>query len=174
MSVPDFQAAIRTWLSDATGAEVINGYGSGPKPNLSFVSVSLTTAVPRGLPDRDPILDSSDEREHRQEFRASMSVQFFGPLAKAHAFAAREALALDSTLAKFRTSNIAVQSTGGLNHLPEVVNGDWESRYQMDVFVGFRGAVTEELYWIEKLKDVTYTLFDLTGATLKTGTFDVP
>lgn len=174
MSVPDFRAAVRQWLSDATGAEVINGHGAGPKPALSFATVSLTAAVPRGLPDRDPILDGSDEREHRQEFRASMSTQFFGPQAEAHAFAAREALALDATLAKFRAVFVAVQSTGAVTNIPVLVNGSWESRYQMDVFLGFRGAVSEELYWIEKFKDVQYTLFDSSGAAVATGTFDIP
>ena len=174
MSVPDFQAAIRTWLSDATGAEVINGHGAGPKPGLSFVTVSLTAAVPRGQPDRDPLLDGSEEREHRQEFRGSLSVQFFGDDAQTYAFEAREALALDSTLAKFQAAYIAVQSTGGITNIPVVVKGSWESRFQFDVFVGFRGSVKEALYWIETLKDVTYTLYDITGAVLKTGTFDVP
>jgi hypothetical protein len=174
MSVPDFQAAVRQWLSDATGAEVINGHGSGPKPALSFATVSLTTAIPRGHPDRDPLLGTQNTREHRQEFRASMSVQFFGPQAKAHAFAAREALALDATLEKFRAVNVAVQATGGVNNIPVIVNAGWESRYQMDVFLGFRGAVSEALYWIEKLEDATYTMFDSSGSVLKTGTFDVP
>ena len=174
MSVPNFQAAVREWLSDATGAEVINGHGSGPRPALSFATVSLTAAVPRGLPDSDPILNTLDKREHRQEFRASMSVQFFGPQAEAHAIAAREALAFDSTQAKFRTVFVAVQSTGGVTNIPVVVNDSWESRYQMDVFLGFRGAASEALYWIEKFKDVRYTLFDLSGSTIKTGTFDVP
>jgi hypothetical protein len=174
MSVPDFQKAVRTWLQDATGATVINGHGSGPKPPLSFVSVTVTAAVPRGLPDRDPILDSSDEREHRQEFRASMSVQFYGPSAETFAFQAREALAFDATIAKFRAVNVAVQSTGGISNIPVQVNADWESRYQFDTFIGFRGAVSEELYWIEKLKDVVYTLYSSSGAVLKTGTFDVP
>jgi len=130
--------------------------------------------VPVGMADGNPILDTDDETEYRQEWQASLSCQFYGDGAHGYAVAAVEALDKVAVQDKFRAVYCAIQSTSGLNDLAAVIDSEYEQRWQFDVFMSFAGSVIEELYWIDNLKDAEYKVYNEAGTLIVEGTFDVP
>jgi len=155
MSFPAYQEAIRQWLVHALpGKTIIMGRQNAPKPDLTFGTIKTLALTPVGSPDYlGGVPDDLTGIQYRwQQYRASLSVQFFGSAAETCAQDAHMSLGEQSTHDAFIDAGVSFEHAEALTEITELVDARWESRWTFDVFVGMIATGTEDIGWIEHVE----------------------
>lgn len=152
MRETDLFTALRPWLQEATGIEVIEAYPDGPRPVGPYATVNLTASerlngpmayvYEEGEEDAEGIKDLFQIPVVPMEWRYSINIFASDPIDLAN----RLILWTQSDGAALRAWPLLVQPISGARRLPADVDGSWEGRAQLDLAIrGYikRGTITD-------------------------------
>jgi hypothetical protein len=131
------------------------------KPTGQFVTLKLDTGSPIGSHpehvhsyDAGADLGAEITLETLEVVRASLSVQVIGggtngdSSARAVASKLQRSLALDTAREAFLTAGFSILDRGTIQHLPEILDADFEARAVFDVQILLSDGVTETIGYI--------------------------
>jgi hypothetical protein len=148
----DLFTALRPWLAEATGIEVIEAYADGARASGAYISVNLiaserlglavTTVYEEGAEGVDGIKELFQIPVLPMEWRYSINVFAPDPIDIAN----RIMMWSQSDGAALRLWPLLIQPITGAKRLPVEVDGQFEGRAQMDIAIrGYikRGTITD-------------------------------
>lgn len=155
--------ALITWANGQTGAVAIIADQSKPRPTTSYILIEIPAFVPVGTAGTTETAQPTDlvKIESSTTFDILVSLNFYRAGAFNNASILRDSFDSVSVIETLETAGLFFISTSDIRHIPDVVNKEFEERYQMDVSFYIRSLADETIEQIKKI-EITNELDDTT------------
>lgn len=128
-----------------------------PEPTVNWVSVGVTD----DNPDSNAAVTHIDGQDNlRRHEEITVSATFYGPGARSYAKMVRDGLFIAQNREELRANGIEFINTGRIIAVPELVNQQWQRRYDMPIV--FRRVITR-----------SYAVLDIETADIVLETDDI-
>lgn len=153
----NIEAAVYTWVQQATGATTIFADQARPRPATPYMVVKLGGPTSVGHDEErslsDPGAPSYATMTYRGDRELSVSVQALGAGALDLARAAARALATETTRAQLATSGLCPRGVvPTVNELTGLLETDFQERAQFDATLAFAEDYTDSVPLIETVE----------------------
>jgi len=168
ISLETFQNAVQQWCQDATNIKTIWRNQSAPLPDYPFASLMVISG-PTPVSSHWETRTTFDEERLLREIEYNtcvpctfvISVQFYialqdsrnpGYAATQYAARAQSALRMPSYIDHFRSNSIAVNNTGTVQNIDQLIHDAYVSRANIDVTFGAPLNAYEYVTYIEQVE----------------------
>lgn len=128
-----------------------------PEPSIDWCAIGVTVQEP----DAGPAIQHRGENGGAAQLERHEDIEllatFYGPRAKAFAARLRDGIAIPQNMEALQTSAIGFVEVGPIRAIPELVNQQWNRRYDMQL--RFRRKVTR-VYPVRNVIAADIHLFD--------------